>query len=210
MSQTEPNDTEKDTGPAQLPALQRAQELRAEGKSLRVIAGILEAEGVPTPGRVKKWSHKAVARLFDPPGPSTTPGPAPAPVEIPAPADAVLTRLAGQIAELEELNEEREALDREARGQLAEGQEVIGQRIADLARLAELEKQQQAQRAEQTAEWERVAREWQELWQTRWGRWLAANWRRTLVPFFLGVLFTLVGLGVWNAGLVNWVLSLFR
>lgn len=47
------------------PALQRALELREEGKSQRVIAEILAAEGVPLPpGRGKSWSQKAMERLF--------------------------------------------------------------------------------------------------------------------------------------------------
>ena len=46
-------------------ALQRIHELRAEGKSQRAIAQILEAEGVPfPPGRYKKWNHTAVVRLL--------------------------------------------------------------------------------------------------------------------------------------------------
>ena len=196
--------------PQHSPALQRALELREEGKSLRVIAGILEAEAVPKPGRIKKWSAKAVARLFDPPSPSTTPDPAP--VEIPAPADAVLMRLAGQIAELEELNEERQALDREAREQLAAGQEAQGQGNGVLGRLVEQEKQQQAQRAEQLAEQRRwVERGW-ELWNRRWKDWWKENWRLTLVPACAGlVLGGLFMLGVVG-GKLGWeaVKSLFR
>ena len=47
------------------PALHRALELRAEGKSQRAIAQILEAEGVPRPGGGRSpWSQTAVARLF--------------------------------------------------------------------------------------------------------------------------------------------------
>ena len=45
--------------------VQRARELREEGKSLRAIADILAAESVPLPpGRATKWSHTAVVRLF--------------------------------------------------------------------------------------------------------------------------------------------------
>jgi len=46
-------------------AVQRARELREEGKSLRAIADILAAESVPLPpGRATKWNHTAVVRLF--------------------------------------------------------------------------------------------------------------------------------------------------
>ena len=176
-----------DPAPQHSPALQRALELREEGKSLRVIAGILEAEAVPTPGRVKKWSHKAVARLFEPPSPSTTPGPAPVPVEIPAPADAVLTRLAGQIAELEELNEEREALDRGAAEQFTavlEGVTGLAERWEQMLSRAAQQHQQHEQLSEKQA---RVVKEWSELWRTRWERWLAQHWRQTLVPLVVGL-----------------------
>lgn len=51
--------------PPQSAAFRRARELREEGKSLRAIADILAAESVPLPpGRVTKWSHTAVVRLF--------------------------------------------------------------------------------------------------------------------------------------------------
>ena len=47
------------------PALHRALELRAEGKSQRAIAQTLEAERVPRPGGGgSPWSQTAVARLF--------------------------------------------------------------------------------------------------------------------------------------------------
>ena len=70
------------TDPPLSAALERAQELREERKSLRGIAEILEAEGVPLPpGRGKKWNHTAVGRLFrqfealpPPPTPSTAAG----------------------------------------------------------------------------------------------------------------------------------------
>lgn len=43
------------------PTLRRVRELRTEGKSQRVMADILEAEGVPLPpGRAKKWNHVGV------------------------------------------------------------------------------------------------------------------------------------------------------
>ena len=74
-------------------AVQRARELREEGKSLRAIADILAAESVPLPpGRTTKWSHTAVVRLFrqcdTPPAapgraglqePASTPAPPPQP-----------------------------------------------------------------------------------------------------------------------------------
>ena len=44
-----------------LPALQRIAELRAEGKSQRAMAEILQAEGVPLPpGRAKRWNQPGV------------------------------------------------------------------------------------------------------------------------------------------------------
>lgn len=42
------------------PALQRVRELRAQGHSLRKIAAVLQAEGVPLPGRRRTWTHTAV------------------------------------------------------------------------------------------------------------------------------------------------------
>ena len=46
---------------AQLPAtLDRIQELRVGGQSLRKMAAILESEGFPPPGRAKKWNHMGV------------------------------------------------------------------------------------------------------------------------------------------------------
>lgn len=64
------------------PALHRALALREEGKSQRAIAQILEAEGVPLPpGRTRKWSHKAVGRLFqrfeEKPQAASSPAPTP-------------------------------------------------------------------------------------------------------------------------------------
>ena len=72
------------------PALQRVHELREEGKSQRVIAEILEAEGVPLPpGRSKKWNQPGVRAclqqleaLSAPPSPTPAPS-APAPPEPP-------------------------------------------------------------------------------------------------------------------------------
>ena len=80
------------------PALERALELREERKSHRVIAEILEAEGVPLPpGRAKKWNHTTVGQLFQqleataplpPPAPPITPVPGPAEVDtMPQPID---------------------------------------------------------------------------------------------------------------------------
>ena len=47
--------------PAVLP---RIRELRAEGRSLREIAAILQDEGVPPLRRGGRWNHKAVERLL--------------------------------------------------------------------------------------------------------------------------------------------------
>ena len=180
------------------PALTRALELREEGKSLRVIAGILEAEAVPKPGRVKNWSAKAVSRLFAPPAsPSTTPGPTPAPVEIPGAADAVLTRLAGQIAELEELNEEREALDREARQQLAEARAWAAEEAERRAQEHERAEQQQGQQIQQIVELGRFTKEIKQVWGTRWKRWFDAKWRTLIIPLLVG--------GVLGGAALGWV-----
>ena len=91
--------------PPQSAAFHRARELRAEGNSLRTIAAILEAEGVPLPpGRTTKWSHTAVVRLFrqfdTPPPPAPDPAlqrprtasPPPPP---PAPMDRDMPPLGG-------------------------------------------------------------------------------------------------------------------
>ena len=202
MSQMEP-------APQHSPALQRALELREEGKSLRVIAGILEAEAVPKPGRVKKWSAKAVARLFAPPAaPSTTPDPAP--VAIPAPADAVLTRLAGQIAELEELSEELGALTKDAAERIAEARAWAAEEAERRAQEHERAGQLLAQQAEQTAEWGRAMDRAKDLWERRYREWWAANWRETIGPTIFGACLILA---VWVAvvvGLVDWVTGLFR
>ena len=76
------------------PALQRVQELRAEGKSLRKMVDILQSEGVPLPpGRYKKWNHMGVQWCVhqltrspapDNPAPSS---PVPAIAAVPAPAE---------------------------------------------------------------------------------------------------------------------------
>ena len=76
------------------PALQRVQELRAEGKSLRKMVAILQSEGVPLPpGRYKKWNHMGVQWCVhqltrspapDNPAPSS---PVPAIAAVPAPAE---------------------------------------------------------------------------------------------------------------------------
>ena len=49
-----------DTPYTPAPTLQRIRELQAQGDSLRKIAEILTAEGVPLPGRRETWSHTAV------------------------------------------------------------------------------------------------------------------------------------------------------
>lgn len=68
------------------PARTRARALREEGKSLRRIAEILEAEAVPLPaGRGKKWHHKAVARMFQRFEAQASPPPLPRPQNGPAP-----------------------------------------------------------------------------------------------------------------------------
>lgn len=68
------------------PTLQRIHELREEGKSLRRIADILAAEGVPLPpGRYKKWNQMGVRACLQEleartgPVPPADPPPAPAP-----------------------------------------------------------------------------------------------------------------------------------
>ena len=67
-----------DTSTQLRPALQRVQELRAEGKSLRKMLDILQNEAVPLPpGRHKKWNHMTVQwcvkQLDDPPFPTPPP-----------------------------------------------------------------------------------------------------------------------------------------
>jgi len=42
------------------PTLRRVRELRAQGHSLRQIAALLQAEGIPPPGRRRTWTHTAV------------------------------------------------------------------------------------------------------------------------------------------------------
>ena len=49
-----------DTAPLPAATLQRLAELRAEGKSQRVMADILTAEGIPPLGRAKGWNHVRV------------------------------------------------------------------------------------------------------------------------------------------------------
>ena len=71
------------------PTLRRVRELRAEGKSQRVMADILEAEGVPLPpGRAKKWNHVGVQaclqQLEEWEAPAHDPTPPPSPVPPPA------------------------------------------------------------------------------------------------------------------------------
>ena len=83
-----------DTNTPFIPALQRVQELRAEGKSLRKMVDILQSEGVPLPpGRYKKWNHMGVQWCVqqltrspapDNPAPSS---PAPSIAAVPAPAE---------------------------------------------------------------------------------------------------------------------------
>ena len=92
--------------PPQSVAFHRARALRAEGKSLRAIAAILEAEGAPLPpGRTTKWSHTAVVRLFrqfdTPPPPAPDPAlqrprtVSPPPPPPPAPMDRDMPPLGG-------------------------------------------------------------------------------------------------------------------
>ncbi len=83
-----------DTNTRLLPALQRVQELRAEGKSLRKMVDILQSEGVPLPpGRYKKWNHMGVqwcVNQLDPaPAPDYPPPRPPAPpiAAVPPPAE---------------------------------------------------------------------------------------------------------------------------
>ena len=83
-----------DTNTRLLPALQRVQELRAEGKSLRKMVDILQSEGVPLPpGRYKKWNHMGVqwcVNQLDPaPAPDSPPPrpPAPAIAAVPPPPE---------------------------------------------------------------------------------------------------------------------------
>lgn len=104
------------------PALHRALELRAEGKSQRAIAAILEAEGVPRPGGGRSpWSQTAVARLFrrfeEAPQASSSPVP-PAPSPVPLRA-----------ADLDALAAERE--------RWAELLDAQAQRTAELGRWVE-------------------------------------------------------------------------
>ena len=56
-----------DTPYTPAPTLQRIRELQAQGVSLRDIAEILTAEGVPLPGRRKTWHHTAVHTCLNQP-----------------------------------------------------------------------------------------------------------------------------------------------
>lgn len=70
------------TEPPLPPALQRALELREEGKSQRAIAEILAAESAPfPPGRYKKWNQMAGGRMFQRDGPGEPPALATADVD---------------------------------------------------------------------------------------------------------------------------------
>ena len=64
-----------DTPYTPAPTLQRIRELQAQGVSLRDIADLLAAEGVPLPGRREKWTHTAVRSCLNQP-PSAPASPA--------------------------------------------------------------------------------------------------------------------------------------
>ena len=53
-----------DTAYTPAPTLQRIRELQAQDVSLRDISDLFAAEGVPLPGRCRKWSHTAVRRCL--------------------------------------------------------------------------------------------------------------------------------------------------
>lgn len=75
--------------------LPRIQELKAQGRSLREIADLLQQEGVPPPRRGGRWSHPAVGRILSraerprpeeaspPPPPAEEASPPPPPAEEP-------------------------------------------------------------------------------------------------------------------------------
>ena len=84
------------------PTLQRIHELREEGKSLRRIADILTAEGVPLPpGRYKKWNQMGVRACLQElealTGPAPPADPPPAPALPPAPQPPPTARLTVKI-----------------------------------------------------------------------------------------------------------------
>ena len=56
-----------DTPYTPAPTLQRIRELQAQDLSLREIADLLAAEGVPLPGRREKWTHTAVLSCLNQP-----------------------------------------------------------------------------------------------------------------------------------------------
>ena len=56
-----------DTPYTPAPTLQRIRELQAQGVSLRDIAELFAAEGVPPPGRREKWTHTAVLSCLNQP-----------------------------------------------------------------------------------------------------------------------------------------------
>ena len=138
------------TPPLSAPLL-RVQELRAQGKSLRAIAEILEAEGVPPLGRSKKWNQPGVRACVQQLEALNAPPPVErsAERETPDALTAQIQRLSELTAEQAGLNEEQEKLNTEGRGLLDRWAEEHGQRIDDLGQLIEHEKQQQAQRAKQ-------------------------------------------------------------
>lgn len=53
--------------------LPRIRVLQADGLNLREIASQLQADGLPTPGRVGRWSHNAVKRILERARKSTAP-----------------------------------------------------------------------------------------------------------------------------------------
>ena len=69
-----------DTAYTPAPTLQRIRELQAQRVSLRDIAEILTAEGVPLPGRRKTWHHTAVRTCLKQPA-SAPSAPASPPIE---------------------------------------------------------------------------------------------------------------------------------
>ena len=56
-----------DTPYTPAPTLQRIRELQAQDLSLRDIAELFAAEGVPPPGRREKWTHTAVRSCLNQP-----------------------------------------------------------------------------------------------------------------------------------------------
>lgn len=87
------------------PTLQRLQELKADGLSLRQIASRLQFESIPPPAGRKGWNHVVVdqclAHLPDPPPPAPEPAPPPTvEIDVHGPYTAADRRLWGVLLHL--------------------------------------------------------------------------------------------------------------